>query len=395
MTDLITPAEVLFDDIVGLLDFNAPLTPRGFESESTAHAGAFTIPSPSHVSPSGVKGDKRVHKREMEKTRQRRYRQKLKDVRDKLQQQVDELSLELLQLSEQKSKRKQLKASHKTRQLSKSQWALVADRQREQRVHSEEEYKKLLAAVRQQAEYIKGLRQVAGDVLCFANIPTRRSMTSSLYMTYLQQLEGCYARVDRVMDTYSMETLPETTHNSTQRRQEDEGVSFFNHLNKTALPYSFSQTCEALWTAIHEQDEPAFGDYETAPDDDVFIKSRVLRSLNVGHVGQLVQRFISRFYKEKERLVIVWKMSSEGEGDFSGLHAEETAWMSVRPTQTGVMLEVCVQQVPMRFNSASNKEPAVAKFYSLLQESLEADKNKMVTCLGKVLLDGVLTGIDC
>eukprot|EP00644_Phytophthora_capsici_P016900 jgi/Phyca11/20184/fgenesh1_pg.PHYCAscaffold_59_\ len=218
MTDLITTDEVLFDDIVGLLDSSEPLTPRAFEDESTDPAVVFTAPAPGHnavqasTNPTdGAKTDKQKQKRELEKTRQRRYRQKMKDIRDELQQQVDELTQELHQFTQRKFRKTQLKA-----------------------------------------------------------------------------------------------------------------------------PHSFDKTCEALWRVIHEQEEPTFGDYVIAPDDDVFVKSRVLWSLNV---GQLRQRFISRFYKEKDRLIFIWKMSSEGEGAFSGLHAEETAWMIVRPTATGVMLE--------------------------------------------------------
>eukprot|EP00644_Phytophthora_capsici_P016911 jgi/Phyca11/554122/estExt2_Genewise1Plus.C_PHYCAscaffold_590102 len=352
MTDLITSSEVLFDDIVGLLDFSAPLTPRAFADVSTDLTGAFATPVVSCNAASnsidGVETDQRVYKREIEKTRQRRYRHRLKTLRDELQQQVDELTQKLHQLSEQKSKRKQLK----TRQLTNSQWALEADRQHGHRISSEEENKRLLAAVHQQAEYIKGLQVVVGGL---DGIPIRYSKTGALYMTYLQQLEGCYTRVDNIMDSYNMPSLQETTHNWIQRRQDGGEVSLYHHVTKVALPYAFDKTCEALWMVIHEQEEPAFGGYEIAPDDDVFIKSRVL----------------------------------------NGLHAEETAWMIVRPTATGVMMEVCVQQVPMRFNISSNKEPEVAKFHNLLQESLEQDKKNMVTTLGELLLDDVLTGIEC
>ncbi|KAG1712576.1 hypothetical protein DVH05_000318 [Phytophthora capsici] len=393
MTDLITTDEVLFDDIVGLLDSSEPLTPRAFEDESTDPAVVFTAPAPGHnavqasTNPTdGAKTDKQKQKRELEKTRQRRYRQKMKDIRDELQQQVDELTQELHQFTQRKFRKTQLKAPHRSRQLTSSCWALAADRQRQQRVMSEEEHKKLLAAVKQQAEYIKELQRAAGDVPYFVHTPTKQFMTCALYTNYLQQLEGCYARVDRVLNDYSMASLPTTTYNSIQRRQDDGEVAFFLHLNKVALPYSFGKTCEVLWTVTQKQEEPAYGDYEIAPDDGVFIKSRVLWSLNVGRVSQ---RLISRFYKEKDRLVLVWKMSSEGEGAFSGLHAEETAWMIVRPTATGVMLEVCIQQVPMRLSVSSTKEPDVAKFHNLLQESLEQDKKNMVMSLMKLLLEDV------
>eukprot|EP00644_Phytophthora_capsici_P016956 jgi/Phyca11/510401/fgenesh2_kg.PHYCAscaffold_59_\ len=200
MTDLITTDEVLLNDIVGLLDSSAPLTPRVFAVELAACTSAFTTPVVScdaGTNPiDGIKTNQRVYKREMEKTRQRRYRQKLKDIRDEQQQQVDELSLELHQLTQQKSRKTQLETSRWTRPLTNSYWALAADRQRQQRVLSEEEHKRLLAAVNQQSGYIKELRRLTGDVSCFVEIPTKQLMTHTLYTTYLQQLEGCCVRVD-------------------------------------------------------------------------------------------------------------------------------------------------------------------------------------------------------
>ncbi|KAG6949466.1 hypothetical protein JG688_00014615 [Phytophthora aleatoria] len=388
MTELITLDEVLFDDIVGLLDFNGSLTPRLSTGDGDALTAALfsdnTGPaSPSTGSDDSAKPDKQSRKREREKTRQRRYRQRIRDSRDELQRQVDELSKELLQLNKVAVMRKEMQMSTDILKTT-SPWVSETVRQREQRALSEAEQKRLIAAVNYQASYIEGLRQVVGDRLNgngvpfgtgnsfhrYTNVPTLHSMTSALYATYLQQLEGSYA--------HEKPTAGE--------------VAYFQHVNKVVLPYSFHKVCEAIWTATHEQDEPAFGGYEMALDDDVFIKSRVLTSLNV---GTLAQRFVSRCYKEENRLVLVWKMSSEGEGDFRGLHAEETAWMSVRGTPTGVMMEVCVQQVPMRFNEGASHEPATAMFHNVLHESLEADKNEMSRNLERLLLDDVLNGIEC
>ncbi|OWY95165.1 hypothetical protein PHMEG_00034902, partial [Phytophthora megakarya] len=174
-------------------------------------------------------------------------------------------------------------------------------------------------------------------------------------------------------------------------RNFDGNVAYYQHVNKVTIPYSYHQVCNALWKAVHEQEEPAFGGYEMAPDENVIIKSRVRAS----GIGSMVQRYISRFYKEEDRLVLVWKMSTEGDGAFNGLHAEETSWMCVRPTPNGVMLEVCAQQVPMHFKVANNPEPALSKFHTMLQEFLETDKIQMEKTLEKLLLDDVLTGIEC
>ncbi|KAG2808836.1 hypothetical protein PC129_g8817 [Phytophthora cactorum] len=365
MTKLITLDEVLLDDIVGLLDFNGSLTPRLSTGDGDALTAALfsdnTGPaSPSTGSDDSAKPNKQSRKREREKTRQRRYRQRIRDSRDELQRQVGELSKELLQLIKVAVMRKEMQMSTDILKNT-SQWVSETVRQREQRALSEAEQKRLLAAVNYQASYIEGLRQVVGNRLNgngvpfgtgnsfhrYTNVPALHSMTSPLYTMYLQQLEGSYARVDGVMSACGLMTMPETTINSTHRRKADGEVAYFQHVNKVVLPFSFHK------------------------------------------------RFVSRCYKEENRLVLVWKMSSEGQGDFRGLHAEETAWMSVRGTPTGVMMEVCVQQVPMRFNKGTSHEPATAMFHNVLHESLEADKNEMLRNLERLLLDDVLNGIEC
>ncbi|ETK81489.1 hypothetical protein L915_13015 [Phytophthora nicotianae] len=409
MTELITTDEVLFDDIVGLLDFNGSLTPRLSIGDTDGLTAALfnetTDPArPSTDNDDNTKHGRRIRKREREKTRQRLYRQRLRDSRDGLQRQVDELSKELQRLNEQAAMRKEQQMC--TDVLTHSKWVSEIARQREQRALSEAEHKRLIAAVNHQASYIKGLRQMVlhrsdGNAVsygkgnsfnCFNNVPTIHSMTSELYTTYLQQLEGSYARADSVLNACGLMTMSETAVDSTHRSKSDSELAYFQHVSKVLLPYSFQKICEAIWTTIHEQEEPAFGVYETAPDHDVFIKSRVLTSLNV---GTLVQRFISRYYEEENRMLFVWKMSTKGEGDFSGLHADETTWLSVRPTATGAMVELCVQQVPIRFNLASNREAAEEIFHKMLHESLKADKSGMFTRLESLLLDDILTGIEC
>ncbi|KAL4116601.1 hypothetical protein PRIC2_012053 [Phytophthora ramorum] len=192
--------------------------------------------------------------------------------------------------------------------LPSSRWIADVGIQRENRLQSEAEQQRLLATMNYQAKYIKGLRQAVNNKLsasglsCERKSPVLHSMTSVLYTTGLQQLEGCYARVNNVMDECAFALLPETTINSTQRRKTDGGVAYFQHINKAILPYSFQQTCRALRNVVHEQDESAFGGNEIAPDNDVTTKTRVLKARNT---GVLAQRCVSCQYVEEERLVFV------------------------------------------------------------------------------------------
>ncbi|OWY96622.1 hypothetical protein PHMEG_00033067 [Phytophthora megakarya] len=86
-------------------------------------------------------------------------------------------------------------------------------------------------------------------------------------------------------------------------------------------------------------------------------------------------------------------MSSKGDGCFSGLYAGETGWMCVQPSDTGVLMEICVQQAPMRFGP-NQHEPVMSKIYDLLSDSLEADKMEMTRCMERLLIDDIVTGIS-
>uniref|UniRef100_H3H620 BZIP domain-containing protein n=1 Tax=Phytophthora ramorum TaxID=164328 RepID=H3H620_PHYRM len=406
MTDLVTTDEVFLDNIAGLLSFDGSVTPRLVTPkpvEDTGGLGALLFTQdlnnagPSSTSNVGRgQSDKRSSKREKEKNRQRRYRQRLKDSREELQRQVDALSEQLNGLRQESAKKK--KTGPTDMILPSSRLIAEVGIQRENRLQSEAEQQRLLATVNYQAKYIKGLRQAVNNKLsasglsCDRKSPVLHSMTSGLYTTYLQLLEGCYARVNNVMDECAFALLPETTINSTQRSKTDGGVAYFQHINKAILPYSFQQTYRALRNVVHEQDESAFGGNEIAPDNDVTIKTRVLKARNT---GVLAQRFVSRQYVDEERMVLVWIISSEGDEGFHGLHAEEKGWMSVEPSASGVVLSVCVQQAPKCFSSGHCREPAIGKFYNMLHESLETDKREMAETMGKLLLDEVLSGIEC
>ncbi|OWY90729.1 hypothetical protein PHMEG_00041009 [Phytophthora megakarya] len=86
-------------------------------------------------------------------------------------------------------------------------------------------------------------------------------------------------------------------------------------------------------------------------------------------------------------------MSSEGDGCFSRLYADETGWMCVQPSATGVLMEICVQQAPMRFGE-NRHDPAMSKFCDLLRDSLETDKLEMTRCMERLLIDGIVAGIS-
>ncbi|KAL4116606.1 hypothetical protein PRIC2_012058 [Phytophthora ramorum] len=199
MTDLVATDETFLNDIVEFLNFDGSVTPRFVTPKPVEDTGGleallftedFDDVGPSSTTYNGRdQSGKCSNKREKEKNRQRRYRQRLKDSREELQRQVDALSRQLSELR------------HKAAKIRKvdSLWIAEVDIQRENRLQAEAEQQRLLAAVNYQAKHITGLRQAVNNKLsasglsCERKFPVLHSMTSVLYTTDLQQLEGCYA----------------------------------------------------------------------------------------------------------------------------------------------------------------------------------------------------------
>ncbi|KAI9909389.1 hypothetical protein PsorP6_015009 [Peronosclerospora sorghi] len=338
---------------------------------------------------------RRLRKREMEKTRQRRYRQRLRDSRDELQRQIDELTNELEQLG-----KRDLFESANTL-LATSHWISQVTTERTKRTQSEAEHKRLLVAVNQQAVYIQRLcfvlkkrfngvandcKHGGGGRVAGSRSTPKPSLTPSVFYSMdLNQLEGCYAQVDAVRSSCGIMLMPETTINTTHRQDALGERTYFQHLSKMSIPYSFLQTVAALKTAVNEGSK-------TDAHVERVMKDRVLTS---PFGGVVAQQFIARTYMEENRCVLVWKLLSRGKGAFSGLEAEETAWFVLRPTPTGVVIEVCARQVPTVRHSAQTLNVATEKFHNLLRDTLEKDRMQMAKRLEGLLLADILNGIDC
>ncbi|KAG7396244.1 hypothetical protein PHYBOEH_002562 [Phytophthora boehmeriae] len=400
--------EPYLDDFVDFLETSGLLvearasqsTPRGsdvlpttlrFDSDATSQTSSGSEEPKKRKRSTGTRQEK-------EKNRQRRYRQRLRDDRQELLQQVDELSAELLELSQNKNRVKP--AATRTDQLIPSSWVLVATRQRDHRRQSEAENKRLHAAINTQAAYIKDLSAVFGThpgvlgqaLSCSPKVPRPRSMANSLHTTHLNILEGYYARLDSVMDASGVHSLPETTRHSVHRRSNDGKVAYFQHLTKMLLPFEFQHTCDGLWRVLNLTHGENLDATAPVPANDVVDKTRLQKPLEG---GELFQHNVSRKYVESSRWVVVWTMSYEGDGAFSGLRSDETGWVSVQPSATGTLIETCVQQVPMRCDQNQDCEPAVDLFHDVLHSSLDGDKEMVMSALEKLLLDDAVTQIKC
>lgn len=325
----------------------------------------------------------RSSKRELERNRQRRYRQRLKDSRESLLKQVDELSAQVDQLSQFASEAKFLSEAA-------TSWITVLNRQREKRQRAEEEHERLVAAVSSQATYLKCLANccpgggaISDELERMVKVPRLHSMASTLYTMHLQRLEGCYARVDTVLEASGLSALPESTRFSVHRHHSTGEVAYLQHVNKALVPFSYKVFCDAMWKLLNVKDGDTVDPRAPVPASDIVDKTRLQKPVPA---AELFQRYVSRRYVESGRVVIVWTMSYEGDGIFKGLHSDELGWMCLRPSGSGTQLEVCVQQVPTRSGLPSDG-PALGQFYKVLETTLSNDKEVVQTALERLVLN--------
>jgi hypothetical protein len=106
---------------------------------------------------------------------------------------------------------------------------------------------------------------------------------------------------------------------------------------------------------------------------------------------------VVRRFQEIHRVVVVWKVFTEGEGLFRGMHSDETGWCIARPstvaTATGTVLDMCFRHVPMHFSSSAACAPVVNEFTDMVVTTGEEESQTVLKALEKMLLDETLAGV--
>ncbi|KAG6945327.1 hypothetical protein JG688_00016605 [Phytophthora aleatoria] len=89
---------------------------------------------------------------------------------------------------------------------------------------------------------------------------------------------------------------------------------------------------------------------------------------------------VSRRFIESDRV---------GEGIFSGMDTNETAWVSIRPLNDGsksrTLMEFCSRQVPVPYLTASTTDPAVKDFQKMMEDAVAENAQTVADKLEKLL----------
>ncbi|GMF34250.1 unnamed protein product [Phytophthora fragariaefolia] len=214
---------------------------------------------------------------------------------------------------------------------------------------------------------------------------------SALLEAFVQELNTIYLQADEVIGACGLDAseIPVVTKSNDGRGE------YFQHADRQVLPFKFKQVCRSVWDLAqlkHRQEGRQIYEGMGDPDDTIAMKFRIT-SQRMGETVSLLQRVVVRRFQEAERVVVVWKVFTEGEGLFRGMHSDETGWSIARPssrtTSTGTILDTCFRHVPMHFSSAVDA-PVVDEFSSMVVSTGEEENRTVMQALEKMLLDDTL-----
>ncbi|RLN91542.1 hypothetical protein BBJ28_00021146 [Nothophytophthora sp. Chile5] len=381
---------------------------------ATALASDGTVPSDQKkAKPKRRKATRDVtpSAREIQKAKDRKrrneHRERQKLERESLQRQVGELSTELDQI--QKTKENEEKdADALTPPIIA--WKAITKRQLEVRLASETQQRKLKSAVRARAALIEGLsglvrkRLSGGDLVenlgldesSFGQKRVRlEPADTAIFEAYLQGLNTTYAQTEEVFRVCGMNAMPDDAINTKQTWKPDGQMGCFQYVSKQMMSFNFNETCQSLWQVVHRlqhrQNDRELYDGVTDPDSTVASKFRIVRRQTSGRIVSVVQRVVARRFEETNRMVTIWRSFTEGEGEFTGMHSDETGWCVVKSSAISLVestvLETCIRHVPMHFRSTATLESAVEQFTDVVLCTGAEDAEEITDKLEKLLLD--------
>ncbi|ETI38993.1 hypothetical protein L914_14778 [Phytophthora nicotianae] len=327
--------------------------------------------------------------------RRQRHREKIRDEKETLRRQAVELSTHLTSLQAAQLELKKKQAST----LMFGAWRAVAARQLERRMQAEEQQKLLRAEVAGKAMLIHHISSLLGEQLknnqqnglisCELMETNCNLGGSLLFKTMLEELDVAFARTDDVVHGLEFESAIRVA-NSLGRKMK-EGVSYFENADRTVLPYNFVQAADAVSIVMLSNPDT---DFETVNVQDVkdtlTIKYLVKYQLTQGESGSFRVYGAAKKYREKDRLVVIWRTFTEGLGHFEGLQSNDTTWMVARPSignceQSNTVLESYTRLVPTGFGSTSGRG-TVDRFVNILAKSGEEEFRQMIETMKKLVI---------
>ncbi|KAG6946827.1 hypothetical protein JG688_00015828 [Phytophthora aleatoria] len=174
-----------------------------------------------------------------------------------------------------------------------------------------------------------------------------------LFDEFLHDLEVIYPRADEVFRACGAEEMPTMSYSLGPEQKRDGDVEYIDRLDVLLIPFSFEQTCDTMWQSmIRLYRQRDWYHYEVADPENTYL--------------------------EEERMVVVWRALSEGEGEFTGIHSDETGWSVVRPNDADgpllrVVMQTFVRFIPMDITKTSSDAVGGYQFTKFVVSSVEED----------------------
>ncbi|KAE8971565.1 hypothetical protein PF011_g25989 [Phytophthora fragariae] len=287
------------------------------EADHNSLLGANSVQTVSKAEP--ISAEKRREIRNAQAAQRRlRYCQKLKNEKETLQQQENQLSQELSRLHQARVDGRSVQGD-KTLSL----WKAIATRQKERRVEAESQQRQLRAAVVGRARLIHQMNAL------------------------LQRPDTQVEKNDSPMEEMDFSVTYPLVYRPT--RACAQGAEIYASANATVVPFDFEQTCRAM--SVLMMTDPTEKTIRE-PQNTATVKYQVESQLKPGEDFKLMVHMAVRRYREPGRMVFVWRGLVEGLGALSGYHTDETGWLVLRPHLTSNLLKSYVRFVPMSVGEA-------------------------------------------
>ncbi|POM79218.1 Hypothetical protein PHPALM_3160 [Phytophthora palmivora] len=340
--------------------------------------------------------EKRENRNTEAAKRRKRHCHKVKEEKKVLAQQASELVVQLSRLQRAKTEMK----ARQLQNFTLGAWKAVSLRQLERRLQVEKQQKLLKDEVALKSRMIhqmnrllrENLQSQQENIISFESMnPSLETEGLSLFKTMSSEMDDLYLQTDKVMRglTLKSSSVP-LQYNLT--RKWDQGVLYFDSADKIKFPYDFKETWYTISAVLVSGSvTDLVTTMERKNKNIVNMNYRTKYKSRQGGTAECLIYSVARRYVEKDRLVHVWRRFIEGKGEFHGYHAEETAWLIVRPsnetfdTVSDTILESYSRLVPMVFGNLPGCDMDIDRFVQIIAESRKNETKLMVEMMEKLI----------
>lgn len=185
-----------------------------------------------------------------------KYLRRVKDKRETLKRQVRELSdeLERRKVAQQRAKQEAERADA----LTLSVWRATCVRQKERRLESEGQQRRLKAAVISRAQLIHQMHSLLQHRMASSQLESLLSLEgpssgwekkgTALFKTFVHELDAIYAQTNEVIETLDVKFSCSLMYKRTWKW--NQGMTFLESADATVIPFGFEQARHAVSFAM-------------------------------------------------------------------------------------------------------------------------------------------------